>query len=391
MTAKRIDELFPSGIRAVMALSQQMERQGARVIHMEVGEPHFDTPEHVKAAVADALRTKVAGYTPNLGLLSLREAVAQRVSDRHGIAVDATSVGVTSGAVMALSLSILATVDPGDEVLVPEPGWPNYFSAVALAGARAVPYQLEASQGFALDLDQIESLITPRTRMIFVNSPSNPTGAVVAEKTMRGLVELSQRHGLYVLSDEIYEDIVFDGAHHSILMDGLTDRLIMVSGASKSYAMTGWRIGWLVGPPEVVTAAGRLVEPVSSCPVTVSQIAAEAAVRGPQELVTEMRDAYRRARDIVIDVLGPLGIVPARPGGAFYALLDISATGQSSDQFTRGLLDAKHVAVAPGATFGKAADRYIRVSTALSEAELVQGCQRIREHLEDHAGSSGRL
>lgn len=384
MTAQRISQLFPSGIRAVMAAAQERERQGIRVIHMEVGQPHFDTPAHIRAAVAAALVTGIPGYTPNMGLLSLREAVAERISGRLGAPVGPSSVCITSGAVMALSLAVQATVDPGDEVLVPDPGWPNYHSAVAMAGGRAVPYLLDPRDGFTIDLERIENLITPRTRMIMMNSPSNPTGVVASEEAVRGLIALANRRGIYVLSDEIYEDMVFRGTHHSILTEGVGDHVLMVSGASKSYAMTGWRIGWLVGPDPVIDAAGRLIEPLTSCPASASQVAAEAAVRGPQDFVGMMRDTYSRAVATLTEILGPLGVIVAEPGGAFYALLDVSRTGQSADEFVRGLLDRKCVAVAPGSTFGNSTGGFVRLSTALSESEFAQGCLRIHEYFEEN-------
>lgn len=388
MTARRMKEFVPSGIRAVMAMALEREQRGIELIHMEVGQPQFDTPEHIKQAVASACSNPVPGYTPNLGMPSLRDLVAQRVSVRSGISVSSASVGITSGAVMGLSLAIQATVDPGDEVLVPDPGWPNYRSAVTLAGGHVVPYQLNRARGFSIDIDLVESLLTPRTRMIIVNSPGNPTGVVADKETMSALIELADRHGVYVLSDEVYEDIVFRGSHHSILMDGLSDRLILVSGVSKSYAMTGWRIGWMVAPEEVVDAAAKLVEPLVSCPASMSQIAAEAALLGPQDCVSMMREVYGKARDTAAGILGPLGVMATDPGGAFYALVDVSATRQSSDEFVRGLIETKNVAVAPGVTFGESAEGYVRLSTALPEEALADGCRRIRQYLEEH-GVSG--
>ena len=209
------------------------------------------------------------------------------------------------------------------------------------------------------------------------------------EKVLRGLVDLAARHEVYVLSDEIYEDIIFEGSHHSILADGLGERLLMVSGVSKSYAMTGWRIGWLVAPPEIIQAAAKLIEPLTSCPATASQIAAEAALRGPQSCVGDMRDAYAKSLQALTDILEPLGVLASRPGGAFYVLLDISATGQTSEEFARDLLETKHVAVAPGLTFGASADQYVRLSTALSEETLREGCSRIRDYVLDRAEAAG--
>lgn len=387
MIANRMKEFTPSGIRAVMAMAQEREQQGAELIHMEVGQPQFDTPDHIKRAVADACSRPVPGYTPNLGTGRLRELVAERVASRNGVNVSGASVGITAGAVMGLSLAIQATVDPGDEVLVPDPGWPNYRSAVTLAGGQVVPYRLDRARGFSIDVGRIESLLTPRTRMIIVNSPGNPTGVVAERESVLELVDLADRNGIFVLSDEVYEDIVFRGTHHSILMNGMSDRLILVSGVSKSYAMTGWRIGWIVAPEEVVDAAAKLVEPLISCPASVSQIAAEAALVGPQDCVSTMRDAYDQGGEIVSDILGPLGVMATEPGGAFYALIDISGTGQSSAEFVRGLMESKNVTVAPGATFGESTEGYVRLSTALSQEPLAEGCRRIRDYVQESAGA----
>lgn len=383
LLSRRTEALSPSGIRHVMALAAERERLGDDVIHMEVGQPHFGTPSHIVEAVTAALAAGIPGYTPNLGVPSLREAVAERVSSRVNAPIGSSSVGITSGAVMALAVAIQATIDPGDEVLVPDPGWPNYRSAVAVAGGVVVPYPLSPREGFTLKVDEVKALLTPRTRMIIINSPANPTGVVIDETSLRSLMDMASRHNICVLSDEIYEDIVFRGSHHSVLMDGLHPNRIMVSGASKSYAMTGWRIGWLVGPQSLIDAASKLIEPLTSCPVTVSQVAAEAALRGPQDFTSMMRARYREGFGIVNGILGPLGVIPAEPGGAFYLLLDVSMTGLDSQKFVSGLLEQRSVAVAPGATFGRNAEGYVRISTALAPERLEEGCRRIRDYIEN--------
>lgn len=383
LLSRRTEALSPSGIRHVMALAAERERAGEDVIHMEVGQPHFSTPSHIIHAVSAALEDGIPGYTPNLGIPSLREAVAERVSRRVDAPISPSSVCITSGAVMALAVAIQATIDPGDEVLVPDPGWPNYRSAVAVAGGVVVPYPLSPAAGFTVDIPAIESLLTSRTRMIIINSPANPTGIVIDEARMRSLMEIASRHDICILSDEIYEDIVFEGSHHSVLMDGIHPNRVMVSGASKSYAMTGWRIGWLVGPESLIGASSKLIEPLTSCPVTASQIAAEAAIRGPQDFTSMMRDTYREGLGIVNQILGPLGIIPAHPGGAFYLMLDVSSTGLDSQQFVSELLDQRLVAVAPGPTFGRNSEGYVRISTALSEDKLEEGCRRIRDYIEN--------
>lgn len=382
MLSQRMSQLSPSGIRRVMAMSQQMEDAGETVVHMEVGQPHFGTPNHVLESASSALLGGIPGYTPNLGLPTLREAIAEKVSGRARTTIGPESVCVTSGAVMAIAVAIQAIVDPGDEVLVPDPGWPNYRSAIAVAGGVPVPYALDPARGFLLDVEELESRLTSRTRMILINSPANPTGTVADPDSIAAVRRLAEERGLYVLSDEIYEDIVFEGQHESLLAEGLTERSLLVSGVSKSYAMTGWRIGWLVASESLINSTSKLIEPLTSCPVTVSQLAAEAALRGPQVFTERMRRAYAQASDVVEDVLGPLGVLPARPGGAFYGMVDVSQARQSSDEFVADLLEEERVAVAPGSTFGSMGEGYVRISTALDVEDLREGCQRIRRYLE---------
>lgn len=379
--ATRMSRFVPSGIRRLMALSAEVEQAGSPVIHMEVGQPHFDTPAHIKDGVIEHLRGRPAGYTPNLGIPSLRAAVAARVAQRTGAEVTADNVCITSGAVMGLTLAILALVDPGDEVLIPDPGWPNYRSAVILAGGVPREYALSPENRFRIDVDDLAAAVGPRTKMIIVNTPSNPTGAVFDHDAMTALAELAERRGIYLLSDEVYEDITFGTPHRSVLDGGLRDRLLMVAGVSKSYAMTGWRIGWLVARPDIVSAAAMLVEPLTSCPSTLSQVAAEIAVTGSQECVAAMRDGYALSRSVVLDELGGEGILAAEPDGAIYALVDIGGTGQGSDEFALSLLQQQHVAVAPGSTFGSRSDRYIRLSTAVEAHQVREGCRRIVAHM----------
>jgi aspartate/methionine/tyrosine aminotransferase len=379
--ARRIGELFPSGIRAVMALAAAREAAGRPVIHMEVGQPDFPTPPHIVEAAFKATRAGFTGYTPNTGIVSLREAIAQRTAARTGVAVDVANVCVTSGAVMAIYLALMAIIEPGDEVLIPDPGWPNYRSAVGLAGGTVSAFELDRNAGFAIDLARLKQQIGPHTRAIIINYPGNPTGAVIDAGAMAALLALADRHGLTVISDEVYEDFVFDGNHVSALHNDGRHRLIVISGASKSYAMTGWRIGWMIARPEIIDAAAKLIEPVTSCPAAVSQAAAEAAIRGPQDCVADMKQAYKRRARLAADILKPAGLLLAEPAGAFYAMANISKSGMGSDAFTRTLLDKTGVAVAPGATFGPSSDNTVRISTAIDDRDVVEGCTRIKAFL----------
>ncbi|MCA9876641.1 MAG: aminotransferase class I/II-fold pyridoxal phosphate-dependent enzyme, partial [Thermomicrobiales bacterium] len=304
-----------SGIREVMDLARPMDD----VIVLVVGEPSFNTPPHIIEAAAQAAHGGVTKYTPNAGLPDIREAVAERYSRRFGRDVTPGEVLVTAGAVNALAAIVAAIAEEGDEILIPDPGWPNYVAMIELARSVPVRYRLEPEQGYRPDLAAVEAQITPRTKAIIINNPSNPTGGVFDEATVRGFVDLAREHDLWLIADEVYEDLIFDGAHIPAARFD-SERVITVSGVSKSYAMTGWRIGWAITNPELVALCGKIQEALVSCPSAVSQAAAEAAVRGPQDAVEEMRQAYQRRRDLVRDIFQPLGLLPAVPEGAFYAL-----------------------------------------------------------------------
>ncbi|MBS9718779.1 pyridoxal phosphate-dependent aminotransferase [Pseudohalocynthiibacter aestuariivivens] len=379
--AARVSQLHLSGIRTVMALAAERQKRELPVIHMEVGQPDFPTPAHITEAGFAAARNGFTGYTPNAGVQSLRDSVAAKVSASSGIRVSGANVCITSGAVMALYLTLMAVIEPGDEVLVPDPGWPNYISAVEMVGGTVVPYKLDPSDGYWMDLDALSSKVSPRCRAIMINYPSNPTGATVSVEKMSKLVKFAEDHDLQVISDEVYEDFVFEGTHVSALSHASQERVIMISGASKSYSMTGWRLGWVVAREEVIQAVSKLVEPIASCPSSVAQAAVEAAINGPQDCVAEMKAAYKRRAEIAVSILEPAGLLISKPMGAFYAMVDISKSNLNSDQFVRRLLEEKGVATAPGETFGHSTRSSIRISTAASDDDVREGCKRIRDFI----------
>ena len=369
-----------SAIREIMALAAG--RDG--VIHLEIGEPDFSTPDHIISGAFDAAREGFTKYTPNPGFPALRGKIADHVSKRYHTSVTAERVVVTVGAVGGLYAALMAVTDAGDEVLVPDPGWPNYESIVHLAGATAVRFELEAQSGFLPDANTIAPLITRQTKAIMINSPGNPTGTVMSTEAMQSITDLAKQHGLYVISDEVYEDIVFDGDHVSALQFDLDDRLFLISGASKTYAMTGWRLGYVICPEALSPVVATLQEPVASCASSVSQKAYEAALSGSQECVTNFREIYRRRRDILIDVLGNTGLVPTIPAGAFYALVDIGETHreEGSLAFAKRLLVEKNIAVVPGITFGPSCDRYVRVAFTTDDDNLRTGLETLRAFIE---------
>jgi aspartate/methionine/tyrosine aminotransferase len=377
MIANRIGLLTRSGIRRVMNLSAQAEAAGRKVIHLEVGQPDFPTPTHIQEAAARAVQNGKTGYTACAGISELRAAVAQRISFRTGHAVATSEVLIATGAVNAIYLAFASILEPDDEVLVPDPGWPNYHSCVALSGAKSVSYPLLAHRNYEPDFDALESLATPRTRVILINTPGNPTGVAWSLETLKKVAAFAEKHNIFILSDEVYEDMVFEGRHISMLEVAPKERVLLVSGVSKSYAMTGWRIGWLVAPTEIVEASAALVEPTTSCPPTPSQYAALEALTGPQDDVDLMRRTYRDRMRRIQKPLEDAGILLAEPSGGFFAMLDISRTRMSSDDFVQHLLSAKGVAVAPGATFGRSSARSIRISCATRQEDLEAGVKAI--------------
>ena len=359
-----------SGIREIMDLA--WATPGA--IHLEVGQPDFDTPEHIVEATCRYARER---YVPNAGVNPLREAAARYIQNKTGVESTAQNILVTQGAVLSVATAFLALTDPGDEVLLPDPGWPNYAMGVPLFQGRSVFYDVLPESDFLPDPEQIESLITPRTKLLLLCSPSNPTGQVHDEALTKALMDVARRHDLWVLADEIYGEIVFDGKHVSCASHDPDGRVLLVTGMSKSYAMTGYRVGFTRACREYVELASKLQEPLVSCGVGFSQMAAVEALEGPQQCVVDMRDAYRRRRDIAIGVLKEHDLYRYTPGGAFYLLVDISASGMASLDFCHELIREHKVAVAPGSTFGKVCADHVRISIASPDENVREGLQRI--------------
>jgi aspartate/methionine/tyrosine aminotransferase len=382
--SRRAAQMPRSAIREIMVLAAARPN----VIHLEVGEPDFSTPAPIINAAFAAARSGFTKYSPNAGLTSLRQRVAAHVSAAWRKSVSAERVIITTGAIGALYSGIMSVSDAGDEVLIPDPGWPNYEAIVHLAGAVPVRFSLHATRGFTPDPAEIERLVTARTKAIVINSPCNPTGAVFSAALMADICDIARRTGVYVVSDEVYEEIVFEGEHASAGAIGPADRVFVVSGFSKTYAMTGWRLGWLICPDGLAPVAAGLQEPVTSCASTIAQKAGEAALDGDQTSARLFREAYMRRRDIVVDVFGNTGLLPAIPEGAFYALIDIGATGLSSLEFARDLLASCNTAVVPGITFGPSCDRYVRVAFTIADEELREGLQCLRAHIEKLTGRS---
>ena len=367
-----------SAIREIMALAAGR----SDVIHLEVGEPDFGTPQHIIEGAFAAVRAGATRYTGNAGRPSLRAAIATRMTER-GTLVTPDRVIVTVGAIGALFTALMTVVDTGDEVLIPDPGWPNYESIVVLTGGIPVRYPLPEGNNFVPDPDDLTRRIGPRTKAILINSPGNPTGAVFPADIVQRFGAIAAQTGVFLISDEIYEDIVFDGMHHETFMKHAPpDRLFVISGVSKSYAMTGWRLGWVICPRHAVAIAEKLQEPVVSCAPTPSQVAAETALNGPQDCVETARLLFQGRRDLFTSILGQTGMVAGRPRGAFYGLVKLGDHHANALEFARKLLIEEAVAVVPGDTFGPSTSRMIRLAFTIEDGRLAEGLHRIARALD---------
>jgi aspartate/methionine/tyrosine aminotransferase len=365
----RISALPRSGIREVMELALELPD----AIRLEIGDPDFTTPAHVVDAAAEAARAGFTHYAPGIGLPSLRGLIAEKVRARNGLDCTAADVVVTTGACGALHSCLLALLDPGDELLVPDPGWTTYTPMALAAGVVPVPYPLDRSRGFALDVDALSGRIGPRTKALVLNSPGNPSSTTLGRDELAAALALAERHGLWVLSDECYEELVLDGSHVSTAALG-PERVISVFSFSKTYAMTGWRVGYAVATGPVARLLAKAQEPVVSSASTISQKAAEAALTGPQDCVTAMRDAYRRRRDTALSLLDDAGVPYVRPDAAFYLMVDV---GGDASAFCRRLLLEQRVAVVPGDAFGAGGAGLVRVSLGASDEAVAEGVSRL--------------
>ena len=347
------------------------------VIHLEVGQPDFATPAHVIAAANEAALSGHTGYTPTAGIPELRNALAGKIRERNGFEIEPHQVVLGSGGAQAIHATLVTLTEPGDGVLLPDPAWPNFAMMAALLGLEVSPYSLTAAGGYVPDLEDLEKLITPRTRVLVLNSPSNPLGSVIDAERIASLVAFAARHDLWVLSDECYDEITFDGPAVSPARFDTDGRVATVYSFSKTYAMTGWRLGYVAAPPEVADVLTKAQEPLISCNNTPTQYAAMAALESAPEVVGAMVAAYRQRRDTVVGQLTASGIAAFRPAGAFYTWVDVSACRAASRDFALRLLSEEGVAVAPGSAFGPGGEGFVRISLAAQEGDLEEGCTRL--------------
>jgi aspartate aminotransferase len=371
----------------VLAKARALEAQGKSVIHLEIGEPDFDTPAHIVEAAKRALDEGYTHYGPAAGLPELREAIAHEIATSRGIAVQPDQVVVTPGGKPVMFYAILALCEAGDEVIYQNPGFPIYESMINFVGAKAVPLPLLEEKGFAFSIDDLKSRITPRTKMLDINSPANPTGGIIPPGDLAAIAELAVKHNFWVLSDEIYCRLLYEGAHTSIAAQpGMADRTIILDGFSKTYAMTGWRMGYGVMPLNLAPSIVKLMVNSNSCTASFTQRAGVAAITGPQDAVDRMRAEFRRRRDAIVAALNAIpGIRCELPKGAFYAFPNVSGTGLSERAMADRLLTEAGVATLAGTSFGAYGAGYLRLSYANSMENLMEATRRIGQFVESLA------
>jgi aspartate aminotransferase len=383
--AGRMNTIGTESAFEVTMRAKALEAQGRSMVYLQIGEPDFDTPVHVREAAKRALDAGETHYAPFAGIPALREAIAADVTARKGFAADPSQVFVTVGGKGVMLYAILGLVDPGDEVIVPDPGYPIYESLTRFVGATAVPVPIRMANDFRLDVQELASLVTPRTRVLVINSPANPTGGVLTRSDLEAIADLAIRHDLWVLTDEIYGRILYDDAEHVSIasLTGMAERTITLDGFSKTFAMTGWRLGYAVVPPSLVSIYGQLIINTISCAPTFAQIGAVEALTGPQDDVDAMVHEFRARRDLIVDGLNAIpGVECRRPVGAFYVFPSVAGTGLSGAELADRLLHEAGVCILPGSAFGGFGDDHVRISYATSRENIHEALGRIGAFVE---------
>jgi aspartate aminotransferase len=381
--AERLSRIKGEGAFEVLARAKALEAQGREVIHMEIGEPDFDTPGYIVQAAKQALDDGYTHYTPAAGLTEVRQTIADYVAETRGIPVAPDNVVVVPGGKPIIFYTILALVDPGDEVIYPNPGFPTYESMISFVGGQGVPMPLREERGFSFDPDEFTSLTNERTKLIILNSPGNPTGGVMSRADLDVVAELADRYDCWILSDEIYSRMVYEGEQHSVAtLPGMQTRTVVLDCFSKTYAMTGWRLGYGVMPLELAEGVTRLMINSNSCTAAFTQVAGAAALTGDQTPVTEMVTQFRRRRDAIVAGLNGLpGIRCLEPKGAFYVFPNVSALGGTEKEIAGALLEEAGIATLPGTAFGAYGQGYLRLSYANSLENIQKVLDRMREWL----------
>lgn len=387
--ASRMEALPFSEIRVMMEKATQMQKNGEDVIHMEIGRPDFDTPAVIKQAANTALANGNVFYTSNYGSPELRQAIAAKLQRDNGVDYKAEEILVTIGVGEGTYAAIAAFTEPGDEILVPDPVWLNYIHVPHFFGAVPVSYALKEENDYQINLDELEGLITPKTKMLVINTPGNPTGVVQSMETLEALAELAKKHDLIVVSDEIYEKLVYGSARHISIaaLPGMKERTITLNGFSKCYSMTGWRLGYAAAPVEFIKAMVRVHAYINTCAPSFVQEAGITALEKAEPDVQEMVKEYQRRRDYAVSAINAIdGLSCKTPGGAFYIFVNIKALGKTSAEMADYLLDHAKIAAVPGSAFGPQGEGYIRLSYACSYERIVEAMERLKKAVADLKG-----
>ncbi|MCU0639233.1 MAG: pyridoxal phosphate-dependent aminotransferase [Candidatus Krumholzibacteria bacterium] len=383
MLAERMSRLGTETAFEVLARAKAMEAAGRDIVHLEIGEPDFDTPRNIIDAAIKALNSGYTHYGPSAGIPEVRKVFAEFLTKDRGVEVKPENIVITPGAKPILFFSILALVNKGDEVIYPNPGFPIYESVINFVGAKPVPIPLREDKAFSFDLNEMKQLVNDRTKLIIVNTPHNPTGGVLTAKDMQGIAELAKKHDAWILSDEVYSKMVYDGKHVSIYdYPEVMDRTILLEGHSKTYAMTGWRLGYAAMPAELAAHISKLQTNSNSCTSSFTQMAGVEALTGPQDASIKMMAEFKARRDMFVEGLNRIpGFKCLKPSGAFYVFPNITGTGMKSKQIEEFLLDKAGVAGLSGTSFGKYGEGYLRFSYANSQANLRKALDKISKAL----------
>ena len=371
----RIKNLKPSGIRRIFELAQGLEG----VISLGLGAPDFDTPDNIKEAMKNALNDGFTSYSPNMGYLELRDAISKKYDDDYGLSYSNEEICVTCGGCEGLLDIFQALIDTDDEVLIPDPGFLTYPAQVTFPGGKPVPYPLRETNNFEIDPEELNELITPKTKMIVINYPNNPTGAIMDSKKIKSIMSIAVDNDLIILSDEVYEKLVFDNKKHVCLPTlGERDRIIILNSFSKTYCMTGWRLGYVVAPKEIIKSINLVHQMNSACANSAAQMAAVSALQGDQSFTDKIRKEFEERRNLIHEGLNKIdGITSTKPGGAFYIFPNITETGLTSQQFSEKLIADIQVATVPGDEFGKMGEGYVRMAYTISKDKIKEALERI--------------
>lgn len=377
--ADRMDRLGTESAFEVLAKAKGLEAQGKDIVHLEIGQPDFITPTNICEAAFKAMKDGHTGYGPSAGLLEFREVIAEHISETRGVAIHPDEVTVTPGAKPIIFFTILALVDEGDEVIYPNPGFPIYESVIDFIDAKAVPLPLREEVDFRFRIEDLEAAISDQTKLLIINSPQNPTGGTLAKSDLEAIAELATKHDFYVLTDEVYSRILYEGVHDSLIsFPGMKERTILLEGHSKTYAMTGWRLGYGIAPIELADKITQLTINSNSCTATFTQFAGIEALKGPQDFVHDMVTEFRLRRDAIVDGLNAIeGVSCIKPLGAFYVFPNVSRLPLSCQDLSDYLLEDAGVAVLPGTAFGKYGDGYLRLSYANSLENIQEALARM--------------